>query len=208
MRSQTSQVRIIHSALSWLSPALKGWTEANERYAQAFRGDDALYWWDERPNIGALAAGAWLGGLVAIEEYKAFKGEAKLTDKPNGRTDLFISQRNGLNAAVIEAKMHWWGKGESGRLATKMLKACADACRNNEIDTRIGCSFVIPRWEKKRASQHDIDDFVTEAQGSAGKLDALAWSFPISARELHPPNKNSKFVYPGILIAMRLARTK
>lgn len=190
---------IRNSKLGWLSPVVDGWIEVVQKYSKRFDGEDAIYWYNERPNIGALAAAAWTSGLIAIEEYKNFKGE-KQTDKAEGRTDLYIADRNGKYDAVIEAKLQWW---PDEALEPKIAAACKDAKLNHDTSLRLGCVFSVPKWVAKTYQRTTVADALNLFKKN--KSDLVAWCFPGVANQLRPTNQYRKFVYPGVIMTMRIA---
>src|SRR5690606_5499082 len=70
-------------------------------YIRAF-DDDVPYFYNERASLSVLCGAAWRSGYLALEEYVAIKGGE--SDKPNGRIDLYIGQRDGDEEICIEAK--------------------------------------------------------------------------------------------------------
>jgi hypothetical protein len=84
-----------------LRPIIKGWHKAMRRYSHAHDEDDAGYYHNERANISLLAAGAWLSGKCALEEYASDKYRSN--KKAKGRVDLYICKDKKENAE-IEAK--------------------------------------------------------------------------------------------------------
>jgi hypothetical protein len=94
-----------NAALKWLEPAIRMWTKVHCIYAEVFKEDDALYWYNERPQVGALAAAAWKANMYALEEYATTKHHP-ITKKKTGRIDLYIGDHNG-HSATLEAKLSW-----------------------------------------------------------------------------------------------------
>jgi hypothetical protein len=69
-----------------LKPVVDGWHKAMRHYAEIHKGDDdAGYFYNERANISFLAAGAWLSGGGALEEYVSSKYRSR--KKSSGRVD-------------------------------------------------------------------------------------------------------------------------
>jgi hypothetical protein len=192
----------VPSSIRWLESTIKLWTKINCIYATALKEEDALYWYNERPNIGALAAAAWKTNLLAVEEYAAMK-RSRITGKQSGRIDLYIA--NSSIDACIEAKQCWVTPGT--RLATleeKMNAALRDAKKDDDAHQRIGVVFYTMRVRSydtaESALRHEIER-VREI-----KPDTLAWCFPKETRRLESEKpEHTGFVWPGVIMALKEA---
>jgi len=151
------------SKLKWLTPIFENWIQVNLDYIEYQKYDDALYWYNERANISALAGAIWRSGGLAIEEYSAMKGDAK--NRINGRIDLYFSLKE--KAALVEAKMAWlYLSNRSTKTLESVLNASLSAAMNDINKTiaakdnaekyNFGISFIVPYW-KNGYSQKDAD---------------------------------------------------
>ena len=57
-------IQINHGGLKHLEPVIKGWGKAISTYCENWsdKDQDAPYYYNERPNVSLLAAGAWESG--------------------------------------------------------------------------------------------------------------------------------------------------
>jgi len=85
---------------------LKGWWQALEKYSSDPEIDEAPWAFNERASISMLAAGCWLAGGVALEEYSTDKNhpDRRVKAGRTGRGDLFL--RVGSKEFACEAKPH------------------------------------------------------------------------------------------------------
>lgn len=91
---------------------MEEWILSIERFSRITDGD-VPYWYNERANIGVLAAAAWRCGRIALEEFQYEKIDVSSDEetdetaqnKWNGRCDLWIS--NDRTAEIVEAKFKW-----------------------------------------------------------------------------------------------------
>jgi hypothetical protein len=81
---------------------IRGWAYAMKRYDNflGVREKDLSYVYGERATISLFAAGAWLRGYAAIEEFKSTK--IKSRQEKYGRVDLYIFNKK--NNVEVEAK--------------------------------------------------------------------------------------------------------
>ena len=109
---------------------LEEWILSIERFSRITNGD-VPYWYNERANIGVLAAAAWRCGRIALEEFQYEKidvssnGETDETAQNhwNGRCDLWIS--NDRSAEIVEAKFKWLNM--RSEKMTEFAASCLDA---------------------------------------------------------------------------------
>jgi len=76
-----------------------GWVKVLDKYENKCKYLDSIHWYNERTNVGALAAAGWLNKGIAMEEYSSTKTE----DEKHGRVDLYLQIKKLV--AVCEAKM-------------------------------------------------------------------------------------------------------
>lgn len=190
--------------LEWLERTIDEWLEINCRYADVAKGQDTLYWYNERANIGALAGAAWKAGICAIEEYAALKKPKSATSKGSGRIDLYLTDES--QDAIVEAKICWVAPGtEPMKLRVKMREACADARRDHDGDQKIGAVFYVMRVHQERVHEKTLIEEVERIRKT--KPDALAWCFPAAVRNLQSERPEHKgYVWPGVIIALKVAK--
>ncbi len=156
---------------------------------------DYPFWYNERANMGSIAAAAWLADGVALEEYSAPKGESR------GRADLWILL-DGKQFA-FEAKQAWPSIGARARKrpsqdCREWLEAAKrDARELSESEgTPVGLVFVtpsLPGAEVDRLDSH-LRNFLDEI-GRKGF--GMAWWFDPE----HPAeDPDDGRLYPGALI--------
>jgi hypothetical protein len=168
------------------------------------------WWYNERTNIGFLAAAAWRHkGSVALEEY------SKIKSKKNGRADLFIGMRaNGrLIKLAFEAKQVWagglkWMKNQLNPKNPKsaLSRAIADvkrAIKKGQADYRCAVVFICPTiaaGENAEKKFDNMSDAFFEAVHSLKSHDWVAFSvhIPVNSHLKWPDNK----MYPalGVLV--------
>ena len=197
--------------LAWLRPIVRRWANVTECYVN--KTGYAGYYFNERANIGFLAAGAWLSGALALEEYSDTKhhlpkksGAQLGTEKKNGRVDLYIAR--GKNSATIEAKALWSAPPKTG-FPRKLESAINDAKKDRGARQKLACVFYVPSFSTENKSMVDDEIIQNEvARISEEKtIDLLAWCFPRKARELRGGGLVwSKFYYPGVILALKAVR--
>ena len=82
------EVLIGKPELVCLHDVLNKWIDINIEYIEKYQFSDAMFWFNERANIGALAGAVWRLGGVALEEYSTIKGKGEGEYK--GRNDLYF----------------------------------------------------------------------------------------------------------------------
>jgi hypothetical protein len=194
----------LHENLHWLKPVLLQWIQINREYADAYAGDDALYWYNERANIGSLAGAAWKANIYAVEEYTAFKRPASVTSKGSGRIDLYLADDH--RDAIVEAKLCWVAPRTSPQTLRKaMANALKDARRDRDGEQKIGVVFYVMRVHENRAEETALREEVERVRQI--NPDGLAWCFPATARPLKSDKpEHIGFVWPGVIMALKLAR--
>jgi hypothetical protein len=194
-------------ALSSLKPVLRKWAELVVRYPNAFAGEGACYWHNERANIGILAAAAWQAEgekWVALEEYGTQKRHGV------GRCDLYIANIANAKKTVsfaVEAKLAWQNIGRRVRapyqaVSEKWGQAWADTgeLHRDEAKHRILACFVVPRFPASEEGSVNVEEW---RKGLVRNFptDALAWAFPESSASLTSSRDNR--IYPGVCLLLR-----
>ncbi|MDR2364820.1 MAG: hypothetical protein LBD68_03070 [Zoogloeaceae bacterium] len=187
-------------ALSPLKPILQKWAELVIRYSNAFAGKDACYWYNERANIGVLAAAAWQAEgekWLALEEYGTQKRHGV------GRCDLYVA--NKTVSFAVEAKLAWQNIGDRvsapyQQISEKWGQAWTDTgeLHKDEADHRVLACFIAPRFP---ASGKDVN-LAEWREGLAREFspDALAWVFPESSASLRNSRQR---IYPGVCLLLQ-----
>lgn len=132
------------------SKVIESWFQIVHKYEEKTRYDDkngdAIYWYNERANVGAFAAALAKNNISFIEEYTCEKGKG--ADKFLGRADLSFFFRN--KWYLVEAKIIWKSLSpKSPRLNFKMAlsEACNDSYRSWQQDQGtipLGFTFIVP----------------------------------------------------------------
>lgn len=189
-------------------------------YANCFteneRVDDVGYFYNERTNIGFLAAAAWRKrGWVALEEYrydKAHRDKSKKISK--GRADLYIYTKgdNGRVATIgIEAKQVFVGK--MGRLKSQLdlsnknsalSRAYQDAkssVKKCDADYRCAVVFTVLSVDMRKRFTETMQELYEGFYPAhdAIKLDWVSFAY-FPKNDLYPTIKKNgkKIAYPAI----------
>ncbi|WP_375776032.1 hypothetical protein ACE103_30265 [Bradyrhizobium sp. ma5] len=164
---------------------------------------DAGYYYNERPNVCFLAAGAWLIGWSALEEYASDK--YRLDKKGSGRVDLYVVAEGGGHA-VFEAKYEWLPSVVSDQSLRKRVrgaiaKSTADARCVRNVDAKFGCVFFVPRFSKQGFSEdrdrynEAVGSYIDRVKSIPG-ADLWAWSFP-KLNRCQQSYPDTGYFYPG-----------
>jgi hypothetical protein len=187
--------------MSHWGPLLEEWLLAIERFCRVTKGNDAPYWYNERANLGTLAAAAWRCGRIALEEFQYQKG---YKNKPKwlGRADLWIASDD--HEELIEAKFSWCSLKSKNGVAVKAAEvldtALPDAKKTrggDEALKAIGVAFV--SFYAKKHEVNNIDQLIKDAIKDLHKVNyhALAWCFPSETRNSESNNGN---IIPGVAV--------
>ena len=180
---------------------LEEWILCVERYSRIMDGEDAIYLYTERTCVGSLAAAAWRGGWIALEEFQLEKAHTK-RPKWLGRADLYIASDS--REEFIEAKYEKVSMDarrdfsgicdENLRLALDDVKATGHAPEAGEL--YIGVSFLsVYRAESRAIPDEDIDGLVECVKKSSAH--AVAWCFPKGMREYQ---LSDNYRSPGVFL--------
>ena len=222
--------RRIKEGLEWLEPVFENWEVAINRYVEILC-DDPPYFYNERPNISLLAAGAWLTGAqndspgIALEEYSVKKGTS------SGRADLYVCC--GRYHCEIEAKQVWFNPGTSGdnlwrgaspnqgpkkrEPNTGIHGAYLDAKKLKGTNLSIGICFYPIRLPATSPVKAEVNGKINKMlerirsmdfDRKGRTIDAMAWSFPTSMRTELIKTDFGNFIYPGLIVALKVARFK
>jgi hypothetical protein len=177
---------------------------------------DLAYWYNERANIGALAAATWrLGnGNVAVEEYTVVR------NKKRGRCDLYV-YLDGVSF-VAEAKVYFPRKADRKRVRqevrdrlTAARKQIAKLDGSEVGDWNLAACFVVPRvslrplksmvdareearkfWACLREDFADATHLVDIYECPKSLMDNACRDLGIS------PGKPGNYVWPGVALVM------
>ena len=189
------------------TPIFQEWRGWVERYTDEVDPQDALYWYNERANVGTLAAAAARTGSYALEEYRTPK--AHESEQWPGRADLWL--RCGSRQYIAEAKhLPVSSAMKPGTLSTTVdayLKAaCADAACHPPSDgcRELGVVFVVPYLA--RSSHGRRSDYVQTFQATMGTMaiDTCAFAFPRGGG----PVNASGYQYPGVACCVRYVESR
>lgn len=150
------QIKKHEHELGLLRPTIKGWGDAINQYCSSSYGEDVPYYYNERANISLLAAGAWRGGAVALEEYGTKKRALKKrrgADHASGRCDLFVLVRKQYEFQ-IEATQGWIRASSRDQTVKNLVarlvgRAFVEATRNTEGRGRVGCVFFTVSFQQQ-----------------------------------------------------------
>lgn len=204
----------------------RGWIIAHDRYVRASLSEkklvDAGWWYNERSNLGMLAAGAWLNKWVALEEFSTRRSQ-RLEPSPEttqevdhqigtmGRADLYVLAVDLDLSAVIEAKQIWPRNASScGQRAKDCLRQAreqTDSVHAGE-NYKVDCVFCSPSISARNIGSLedriiDIRSALMSVCDNRGSW-ALGSYFPKRGRDLVTSDTNR--IYPGIFLLMRARR--
>ncbi len=185
---------------NYLEGILSNWIENTDKYVDYFGGDDLPYWFNERANVGVLAAAAWQAGFVSLEEHQIEKVSGVGEDK-KGRNDLYISSKE--EELYIEAKVIFPNISNINRLEksinTRLKKAIDDTKKLKGNIPKAALLFIAPySRDKKGANQLQIDNFKNLIKGHSSPI--KAWAFPEMAQT--SSSHDDKY-YPGVALIMQ-----
>lgn len=184
--------------MSFLRPALRGWVAVNRRFCRVRCSVESIYWCNERANVGALAAGSWREGMVALEEYP----------HERGKPDLYLTDLENEHEVVIEAKLHWWeDRGDEKTQTEDVRKLLNDACeqakgrseRNGAI-LKLGAVFVVPSLGKVGKFSHAA---IIGTIFGALRPQLIAWYFDDENKHLQW-QEDGRY-YPGVVLILSKA---
>ena len=204
---------------------LEGWRDAQDMYAR--RVEEAPWAFNERASISFLAAGCWLKGGVAIEEYSTEKArtDRRYSSNRNGRCDLYLR----IGKAEINCEAKWrelaiphdrkWNVASGiSALRASLAAAKNDASKllKGFAKTRRGLLFVYVYHEGEKndlPTLGDVQTLVTTVKTNLSEIGAsgLAWHFrkdQLKAR--NGPTRDGKYWWETgtLLLIGRPRRTK
>ena len=206
---QTKQDYRINNFPDGLSCVFESWFDVITQYEEQTHGD-AIYWYNERANIGAFAAALARNSIQknisVIEEYSCMKGKG--ADKGLGRADLSFCYRN--QWYLVESKIKWLSLTPKGRsLENINSEACKDAVRSWEQATwtmPLGMTFVVPSIQPKYKKQitECVKDIIKRIEEVGSSFDFWAYCAPGRLRELQ--SAKHKNYYPMVFLLANVVR--
>jgi hypothetical protein len=180
---------------------LTSWFAVIHDYAKK-SGGDAIYWYNERANIGAFASALSRNKCSVLEEFGCEK--ARGPDSWRGRADISFYQQGVWY--VAEAKQKW--QVLSDRAMTIDTEACLEkSCRDAESAWQgmrecvpFGMTFVVPwiRFGERRNIQNYVDT-LSEGINADTYCDFWAYCAPGRFRNLRAPDGKRNY-HPMILV--------
>lgn len=187
---------INNTHFEFLRPALERWVDCIDRFNQLQGDADAPYWHGSAANVGMLAAAAWQGELVALQQYQSKKQRDE--GEREGRCDLSISN--------AEASLHLHAGQRWPRIARLDLAAALQETTTQAkligyaSQLKAGALFVTPFKAGQHASPEELQDLVDDLQKHTAC--AIAWYFPYAYRKLH--NDLGQY-FPGVALLLKQA---
>lgn len=156
------------------SKLAKNFIKCQREYIECFTDDggtyDVGYFYNERANIGFLAAAAWREkGWVALEEFRSDKKHRLEKGKlSKGRGDLYVGLRTSKNQIAtmsIEAKQCWVGTGKqllsslNPKSKSSPLSKAIDDVKyvTNDADYSVAAVFVTVSLKANEKYNHNND---------------------------------------------------
>jgi len=201
---QSFNFHVTHGPLAHLRPVLKKWYDINVEYCNAL-GDDAMYWYTERANVGALAAAVWRCGAPALEEFSARRGFGR--HRRQGRADLWFRWRG--TDYVIEAKREWVCLSPRARDSVKRVSLALKKAKKAAVESRyqgkrrLGVVFAVPYIPAKHADQSHrlVREFLGDLRKKA-RYCVMCSVFPPAARALLAKHA----FHPGVVLLARMTK--
>lgn len=188
---------ISNPKLEFLRPVLERWFDCIDRF-NAVRGDnEAPYWHDEKANLGALSAAAWMAEMVTLQHTPTRKQVEE--GERNARADLLVASSE--TRAYLQATQRW-PKVNSLNLTQALADITSEAKRiSYASDLKLGCLFVAPQKAQHSATPEELQDMVDDLQKEL--TCAVAWYFPYAYRKLR---NEAGHYHPGVAILLKEAR--
>src|SRR5882672_2253447 len=140
------EVLIVPKKLRFLEDLLWEWVSIQERSIRMWKGEDALWWYNERVSVGGFAGAVWRSGGIVLEEYSTKKfggknGTNKTSTTVVGRGDMDFLM--GGKQFMMEAKQ-CWSRTNIKTVKDALSQAEGDlACRDKTgYDIRLAVVFA------------------------------------------------------------------
>lgn len=183
----------------------RSWHNTLIRYENALAEiKDLPYWYNERTNVGLLAAAAISIGAFPIEEYSISRGKG--ANRSIGRADLWIRSPNGTTYD-FEAKQKFvtLNFNKVANIIRPLLSgAVMDAKELSErSDFSIGIVFVVPYIStSKPINLSSFKSQIIDIASYGGDFAAIHFGNETMWRNLSIEG----YVYPGIAVVGRYAK--
>lgn len=183
---------------------IETWRSLMDRYVDVMRDlDDLPYWYNERANVGFLAAAAWHLGGVSIWEYsvKAMSDIKAATRFP----DLWIRIPQLKLNCEIQAKIVWGGNALLDQ-AYRGIAAAADDLRKLPSDhTRapigVALCFACPMVRSSSEGSNILKEFITRFETMSERDSYLAAAYE---PQVGAPVEYEGYYYPGVVLMGRV----
>jgi len=204
------QIRILNNSLLDLWPILNQWLINIETFTKAHTVEgyclDVPYWYEERPNVGVLAAAAWQTNNHALEAYSARHKDQKTGKMKPIRPDLciiadqakymFSAKHLLLNITHTDENLN--------EIKQELEKASADARKyegeidDTEVGYLLGLLFIVPQFDCKSITtfEEKTPELLYQIRNLKPDLLATAfWNDPKFCEET-----TEEIYYPGVIL--------
>ncbi len=182
-----------------LEPAFKKLKDVHEGFIAA-KKDDWPYWYQERSQIGFLAAAIWLCGGTALEEYREEKEKGRGA-KGKGRCDLWVK----VNGAAFCCEAKWVKSHVTVRNSKTSVQKLSEKLKDTERDLRtyaeegLALCFVSP-WIGDKCDRSALRNWIELLRNKAN-WQGLVW-IGLRAEADFPPQLGTDIFY-GLLLVVR-----
>lgn len=197
------EIKGVSSRSEVLGRLLAKWIKTNVELAEAWKGEDLPWWYNERASLSVLAGAVWRLGGVAFEEFTARKGEGRRTK--TGRADMYFQL--GKREFLVEAKIAWPGLGaggaglESSRIAKRWHSALSEARQPfGTTERSLAMLFISPTFPEETeppSISSRLREFAEELE--AFDSTASAWVFPEEFRNIEVNGR----IFPGTAVVVQ-----
>ena len=183
---------------------LRKWQDVMDDYVR--HTEDVPYWYNERANVGFVAAAVWKLGGVAIEEYSI----DKQSHKAKGRADLrFYIPRFEMKYSV-EAKVQWPGGSTNANAeCDRLLGRAAEQIKQHTRDKgylRMALLFVAPDTSDYRKGKDLLRELHRLLKTADTRKQLVALYEPHGTKKVRYQEKSKTRYCPGVLLIGNLLR--
>lgn len=201
----------LNDRVSFLKPVFLQLEKSIKQYGEAFDWSELPYFFNERATISLLQSASWQAGLLAIEEYVTTKYGAK-NKRGNGRCDIYIAEKAGLQEIEFEAKQKWPTlKLRPNSVKTWLDKGDKDANRNRNTETQASLTFVVPKIPVEVEDEQHIKlvNKIVEKALETG-IDGLHfWTSSESWKHESPDRaKGIRYRWPSLITLIRVSKVR
>jgi hypothetical protein len=186
-----------------LEPVLQNWIKANREYINVCGYDDPPWNYGERSCVSLLAAGCWLAGGIALQDWRAEKGHED--QRWGGWCDLWVRMPDECQS-YVEAKLELLPAGYErehvrSSIEWHLSRATTDASKHTGAspEEQLGVLFVAPFYPKSQ--QDNLSERVANWLESVYSVphSVIAWIFR-DTRDFRPTDN---VVSPGLVLIAR-----